>query len=115
MAWSFGPRLLVDGKLPERYNSSLTRRHPRAAIGYYEPGHYCLVAVDGRQEGYALGMTLEQLSELMLHLGCKEAYNLDGGQTAMMLFSGQPVNRPYRGGRRVSDIIYFNDGGEDVA
>ncbi len=114
-AWSFGPRLLVDGEIPERYNSNLLRRHPRAAIGYYEPGHYCLVAVGGRQEGHSQGMTLMQLSELMQFLGCREAYNLDGGQTAMMLFEGQPVNRPYRGGRRVSDIIFFNDSGEDAA
>ncbi len=29
---------------------------PRCAIGYYEPGHYCLVVVDGRQRGYSSGL-----------------------------------------------------------
>ena len=34
-------------------------------IGYYEPGHYCFVAVDGRSDK-SKGLTMAQLSELML-------------------------------------------------
>lgn len=105
--WSFGPMLLEDGKPMEKFNSNVTPRNPRASIGYYEPGHYCFVLVDGRQPGYSEGLSMKQLSQLFYDLGCKVAYNLDGGQTAVMAFMGEMVNQPYNGGRDVSDIIYI--------
>ena len=108
-AWSFGPMLLDQGQPMTSFNSSVTRLNPRCAIGYYEPGHYCFVLVDGRQPDYSVGMTMEQLSQLFYNLGCKVAYNLDGGQSAVMVFNGQIVNQPYKGGRNVSDIIYISE------
>ena len=106
-AWSFGPRLLDNGQPIEEFTDAIKGKNPRCAIGYYEPGHYCLVIVDGRQPGYSVGMTLAELSKLFYDLGCTIAYNLDGGQTAMMVFEGKPVNQAYKGGRQTSDIIYF--------
>lgn len=106
-AWAFGPELLDNGKALTDIKSSIWRKNPRSAIGYYEPGHYCFVTVDGRQPGYSDGMTLDELSALFASLGCKTAFNLDGGATAEMVFEGQVVNRPYDGGRRSSDIICF--------
>lgn len=106
-AWSFGPALLQEGKAIESFSDSIRGRNPRCAIGYFEPGHYCLVVVDGRQPGYSVGMTLAELSQTFEDLGCKAAYNLDGGQTAMMVFQGEPVNQAYKGGRQSSDIIWF--------
>jgi exopolysaccharide biosynthesis protein len=38
-------------------------------------------------------MTLAELSAVFYDLGCKTAYNLDGGQTAMMIFEGSPSIR----------------------
>ncbi|MDD3212362.1 MAG: phosphodiester glycosidase family protein [Eubacteriales bacterium] len=104
-AWSYGPELLENGQPIEEFTTKAA--NPRCAIGYYEPGHYCLVVVDGRQPGYSVGMTLAELSAVFYDLGCKTAYNLDGGQTAMMIFEGSPVNQAYHGGRQCSDIIYF--------
>jgi len=109
-AWSFGPTLLDNGQAKSTFDSTVQRKNPRCAIGYYEPGHYCLVVVDGRQEGYSSGMSLEELSQLFFDLGCKEAYNLDGGATAAMIFQGKVISQPCDGGRQSSDIIYF--GGE---
>lgn len=107
-SWSFGPKLLDNGEAPSEYQrNDIGGRHPRAAIGYFEPGHYCLVVIDGRQSGYSRGMTFSQMSELFRQLGCVDAYNLDGGQTAMMVYEGEVVNRPYKDGRVVSDIVYF--------
>jgi exopolysaccharide biosynthesis protein len=105
--WGFGPQLLRGGKPLTEFNSSVTSANPRCAIGYYEPGHYCFVLVDGRQPGYSDGITMEGLSKLFYDLGCKDAYNLDGGQTAMMAFGDQLVNHPFGGGRHSSDIIYI--------
>jgi exopolysaccharide biosynthesis protein len=108
-AWSFGPRLLDNGQPMTEFNTSVAPANPRAAIGYYAPGHYCMVVVDGRQEGYSKGMTMKELSQLFYKLGCTEAYNLDGGQTAQMVFMGNTVNQPYNGGRSVSDIIAIGE------
>lgn len=107
--WSFGPQLLDNGQPMQEFNSSVKTANPRCAIGYYEPGHYCLVTVDGRQPGYSDGITLQALSQLFYDLGCEAAYNLDGGQTAMMAYGNQLVNRPYNGGRESSDIIFITE------
>lgn len=93
-----------------KFNSVLMPANPRAAIGYFEPGHYCFVLVDGRRaETYSAGMRLEALSQLFYDLGCKQAYNLDGGQSAVMVFDGKVVNQPVGGGRPVSDIVYITE------
>jgi len=81
-SWIFGPSLLDEnGKAKKDFLtwSYIRELHPRTAIGYYEPGHYCFVVVDGRQKDYSRGMFLEELSQLFEQLGCKVAYNLDGG------------------------------------
>jgi len=105
--WAFGPMLLKDGQPMESFDSDVNPRNPRSSIGYYEPGHYCFVTVDGRQDGYSVGLTLKELSQLYADLGCKVAYNLDGGQTAVMAFNGSVVNQPYKGGRDTSDILFI--------
>lgn len=107
--WTFGPMLLDGGQPMAEFNSSLGKLNPRTAVGYYEPGHYCFIVVDGRQEGYSQGITFTDLSQLFYDLGCKAAFNLDGGQTSEMAFMGKFVNQPYHGGRAVSDILYIAD------
>lgn len=108
-AWSFGPQLLEGGQPMTSFNSAVRAANPRSAIGYYEPGHYCFVVVDGRQEGYSKGMKMSELSQTMYDLGCEAAYNLDGGQTAALYFDGGIINRPYLNGRRMSDIVYIGE------
>ncbi|MDR2657724.1 MAG: phosphodiester glycosidase family protein [Oscillospiraceae bacterium] len=49
---------------------------------------------------------MKELSAFFEILGCKAAYNLDGGQSSMMTFEGELVNQPYMGGRPSSDIVY---------
>ena len=107
--WSFGPSLLDDeGKSIERYNTNIAGLNPRAALGYYEPGHYCFVAVDGRGEGGSRGFKLSELSRLFESLGCTLAYNFDGGKSAVMVWDGDTtVNQPAGGGRNVTDILYI--------
>ncbi len=112
--WSFGPMLLKDGQVMTEFTSpqhiSGSTNNPRTAVGYYEPGHYCFLVVDGRQEGYSYpGMSCAQMSGLFYRLGCKAAYNLDGGKTSEMAFMGKLYNKPVGGGRSVSDILYIAD------
>ena len=109
-AWSFGPSLLSgDGTAISSFSSRVSRTNPRTAIGYYEPGHYAFVVVDGRQAGYSDGMTLAELSALFEELGCRVAYNLDGGKSSAMTIGGALVNQPSQGGRQTSDIIYIGE------
>ena len=106
-AWAFGPALDENGAVCDTSDSKIKVKNPRGAIGYYEPGHYCFIVVDGRQSGYSDGMTLDELAHTFASLGCVRAYNLDGGATAMMVFQGAVVSQPTNGGRSSSDIIYF--------
>lgn len=108
--WSFGPSLLnADGTAATSFNSTITGKNPRCAIGYYEPGHYAFVLVDGRRDGHSCGMTMRELAKLFESMGCAAAYNLDGGRTAQMAFDQEIVNRPYLDGRNVSDIVYIGE------
>ena len=108
--WCFGPSLLGEnGEALTKITSNIARANPRTAVGYFEPGHYCFVTVDGRQPGYSDGMTLLDLSQVFADLGCRVAYNMDGGQTAVMTFMDRVVNLPSDGGRKTSDMIYIQE------
>ena len=112
-SWCFGPSLLDEnGKAKSSFNSDVTKANPRAVFGYYEPGHYCFVVVDGRQKK-AAGMRMEELSRLMESLGCTAAINLDGGATAQMAWRDSLVNDPETK-RHLSDFIYVLPGEEGV-
>jgi exopolysaccharide biosynthesis protein len=111
--WQFGPVLVQDGKNTLKAKSMI--RHPRIMLGYYEPGHYVVVTVDGRTKK-AIGMTEEEEAELMFSLGCQEAMNLDGGTSAVMVFMGQIISSPSNmgtgraeGGRKLYDMVLFGE------
>ena len=106
--WIFGPRLLDDsGRAMTSFDTwdYIKKIHPRTALGYYEPGHYCFVVVDGRQTGYSRGMSLPELSKVFEELGCTAAYNMDGGHTVFMTLEDQYVNHSYRPSKTISDCI----------
>ncbi len=104
-SWHFGPELLDhDGQPKTRFNTGVAGRNPRSVIGYYEPGHYCLVVVDGRQGKYSGGLDMKELSKLMYALGCVRAYNLDGGASAHMSWGDEVINSPSKG-RKIHDVI----------
>ena len=109
--WQFGPELLDDEGNPlDEFNisRSLLPAHPRTALGYYEPGHYCFVVVDGRSRGYSEGATMEELARLMKTLGCTAAFNLDGGASSAMVFNNSLVNQP-SGVREINDMLIIRE------
>lgn len=114
-AWNFGPMLLTgDGLNMESFNSDVLSSHPRAMFGYYEPGHYAFITADGRSEESA-GLSMEYCSILAYTLGLKQAYNLDGGESAALLKGGELFGVPYRGGREVYDVLMVMDGSQEAA
>ncbi len=118
---SFGPALVMDGKVAESFdkvaidknfgNRSLQGFNPRTGIGMLEPNHFVFIVVDGRSESYSKGMTLNQFAQLFADYGCTEAYNLDGGGSSTMYFMGRVVNNPLgkQEERAVSDILYISE------
>ena len=105
-----GPRIIRDGLISIEYaeeglgSGFAEDRHPRTAVGYSQKGETLfLVTVDGRQPGYSVGMSLEELADLMARkLGffarsrgnAYQAINLDGGGSTTMVVQQQVVNRP---------------------
>jgi hypothetical protein len=79
-------------------------RHPRAAVGWNST-HLFLIEVDGRQPGLSMGMTLAELSEYMVKLGCTDGMNFDGGNSATMWVLGRIVNSPCQGERPVANAL----------
>jgi hypothetical protein len=78
-----------------QFDSDITDgRHPRAAIGISDRDLY-LVTCDGRRTGVDAGLTLNELADFMLALGCRDAMNLDGGGSTTHVHRGHLLNRPY--------------------
>jgi hypothetical protein len=79
-------------------------RHPRTAAGISPDGRTLyLLALDGRQTGYSVGATTQEVGQWLALLGASEGINLDGGGTTAMVIQGpdgrpQVLNRPIHGG-----------------
>jgi hypothetical protein len=107
-----GPRLVAGGKV---YITSSTEHFradiavgaaPRTAVGLLPNGDVLLVAVDGRQGGYSVGVTLGELASFLVKQGCRDAMNLDGGGSTTLVVEGRLVNRPSDGrSRSVSNAL----------
>jgi LmbE family N-acetylglucosaminyl deacetylase len=110
--YSFGPYLMKDGKISERAYESSESKNPRCAIGMVEPGHYVAIMCEGRLKR-SNGVTVSYLAKLMRAKGCQVAFNMDGGQTAVMVFMGKQLNQigAYDGGktnsRPTSEVLAF--------
>jgi len=107
--WVFGPVLLDEnGHAKTKFRSAVQQINPRSVLGYYEPGHYAFLTVDGRTKK-SKGLTMQELSQLCEDLGFTRAYNLDGGQSSVLLAKNGPINNPVSDGRPISDILVVRD------
>ncbi len=79
----FGSRLIVDGKIVP--NLGLKGLEPRTAIGRTEDNKVVMLVVDGRQAPASEGCDMQQLADILLDMGCVEAFNLDGGGSSTIL------------------------------
>ncbi len=93
-ALSFGPILVEDGEISPRASAYGDVDNPRTAFGMVERGHYYCVLLEGRLAStYSEGGSCIWMAETMKRLGCSRAINLDGGQTACMIFMGERINK----------------------
>ena len=108
----FGPQLVNNYEPILNYNQIFDydiawNSHPRTAIGYYERNHFCFLIVYGRNaEDH--GCYLEDMAQFFADLGCKYAYNLDGGSSSHIWYDGQEIGKP-SADKPLSDIIYIRE------
>ena len=82
----FGCTLVIDGKInvgytPNYYND----RASRTAIGIKADGSVVMMVMDGRQEPFSAGGSMQEIAQVMLDAGCVHAINLDGGGSTTYL------------------------------
>lgn len=87
---------------------------PRSAVGIKPDGTAVFYTLDGRQSGYSVGATLNQVAQRLIELGCTEAVCLDGGGSTTIGVtypdgnSIEVINKPSDGTQRsISNAIFF--------
>ena len=99
---------MIDGaeqQINPEYGYNPNGKEPRAAIGQLGRLSYVLAIAKGR--GASSGTTHQELAHFMAELGCRQAFNLDGGNSAEMYFHGETYKGQAGKERGLSDIIYF--------
>ena len=115
----FGPALVLDGAMVEDFEGAETwlnmawdRERSRIAFCQVESLHYRIIAASGPYRSASLlknsGLTLESFARLCSQEGVQTAYNLDGGDSALLYFHGNRINsKPNGSVRKLQDVIYF--------
>lgn len=90
---SCGPKLIQDGRIVLDAKSEgfkdpeLFERRARSAVGVTYDDYLILVSIND-------GVYFRGLAEIMRELGCKDAMNLDGGQSCGMYYNGEFLRKP---------------------
>ena len=97
-AVSYGPTLVENGEI--RSGLDALYLEPRTAVGQRADGAIIFVVLQGRQAA-TLGVSRQELAEIMVGYGAVNAGNLDGGASSDMWYNGDYVNiRNSSGGPR---------------
>ena len=113
--FTFGPALVLDGVeiTPEEIqaislNLGKGKSTQRIAICQMDTLQYLIVATEGPECDNDKGLTLQEMADLCYSLGCKTAYNLDGGSSATVVLGTTKINSRTNTKRRpVGDCIWF--------
>jgi exopolysaccharide biosynthesis protein len=89
----FRPALIVDGEQLIT-GSAGWGVQPRTAIGQTKDGKMVFAVVDGRQPGYSLGITLGDLTDILMSYGVVNAAACDGGSSSVLYYNGEIINTP---------------------
>lgn len=116
-AFYFGPVLVHNGevlKLPYLEDMASNTGRQRMALCQTGPLEYKAVCCAGPARG-STGLTLQEFANLCAAQGAQTAYNLDGGDSTMLMFGGEKINDVYnKSVREIADIIYFASAWESV-
>jgi hypothetical protein len=109
-----GPLLVRNGKPVFHANEAfdprpLNSRQPRGAIGQLPDGRILLVAVEGTNPAYSIGMSSYELAVELSRLGATTAFGLGSGPPAGIAFDGALLTRPATGSEaRISDALVLS-------
>ena len=109
-AFFFGPVLVENGVLGNEFrytDMAYDLFSQRMAIAQIGKLHYKIICCESPKRG-STGMTLKQFAQFCQEKGATTAYNLDGGDSTMLIFKNQKLNdidNPHT--RPIADIIYF--------
>lgn len=100
-----GPLLLQNRQIvlnaqAEGFSEAFSRQKAaRSALGTTATGNLLIAAVHNRAGG--VGPSLTEIAQIMQHLGCIDALNLDGGSSTSLYLGGQLLDRSPRTAARV--------------
>ena len=77
-------KLITNGLITEDLDKKDKTRAPRTAVGIRKDGSVLFYTIDGRQLPYSAGVSLLELAQRLLELGCIEAGALDGGGSTVI-------------------------------
>ena len=111
----FGTTLVQNGKVCiTRTDDYYSDRASRTAIGITKTGKVVFMVLDGRQEPWSCGGSMQEIAQIMLEAGCVHAINLDGGGSTTFVAKQEGadalsiVNRPSDGvARSVSTSLFM--------
>ncbi|MGI6700196.1 MAG: phosphodiester glycosidase family protein [Christensenellales bacterium] len=120
--FTFGPGLIVNGEkqgdFPDLKNAPCVPAQ-RMCLAQVGPLEYLCISSEGPEDPGSVGFTLEQFAEVVYNLGntshegveigpILNAYNLDGGSSATMVFQNKKINAPNNPKKRpLNDIVWF--------
>lgn len=104
-AMGAGPILVMDGKVKVGYDelwedNIVNGPNPRTAVGLIDPNTLVQVVVEGRSLTDA-GLTLKDLADFFVGLGCRQAMNFDGGGSCSFWLNGKSLVK----GRAVTNAL----------
>lgn len=114
-----GPVLLKGGAIMNTWEAELfdaasgigpINNNPRSAVGITKNNHLIFFVCEGRNmTPNVLGLTLQEVAQILKDLGCVDALNLDGGGSTCMLINGKQTIQPSDGKQRaVSGCVILN-------
>ncbi len=105
--FAFGPYLIRSGSIKSDLSNS---PDVRQAIGQIDKNNFVIVTNTVGINNRGSGFGYKSLANLMYNLGCREAYNTDGGGSTNLIYKNRNTNS-YSGivtsDRDVADIMYF--------
>ena len=93
-AVEFGPFLIVNGKPAEIKGNGGWGVAPRTVLAQRKDGIVLFVVIDGRQPGYSLGISMNELTKLLQRYKAHNAVNLDGGASSSIAIGNETITKP---------------------
>ncbi len=105
--FAFGPYLVRSGELHKGLSNI---PDVRQAIGQIDKNNFVIVTNTVGINNRISGLSLKRLASIMYSLGCREAYNIDGGGSTNLMYKNRntnTINGIVTKNRDVADVLYF--------